>query len=117
MAPQTDTITSATALRCAKATWAYAERRTAEGKTRRDIIRCLKRFIAREIYQLLTNDIAPPDTSDLRPARTAAGITLETAAEQLDTWPARISELERGVKRNDELETRYRTWLTTQKAA
>jgi len=31
----------------------YAARRTAEGKTRRDIKRCLKRAIAREIYRLL----------------------------------------------------------------
>ncbi len=34
-------------------TKAYATRRTAEGKTRRDIKRCLKRAIAREIYRLL----------------------------------------------------------------
>jgi transposase len=33
-------------------------RRTAEGKTKPVIIRCLKRFIARELYQRLT--IAPP---------------------------------------------------------
>ncbi|KHK94695.1 transposase [Microbacterium mangrovi] len=31
-------------------TRAYVERRTAEGLTKREIIRCLKRFIAREIY-------------------------------------------------------------------
>lgn len=34
-------------------TKAYAARRTAEGKTRRDIKRCLKRAISREIYRLL----------------------------------------------------------------
>jgi hypothetical protein len=34
-------------------TRAYAARRTADGKTRRDIKRCLKRAIAREIYRLL----------------------------------------------------------------
>jgi transposase len=32
----------------------YAARRTAEGKSKREIIRCLKRFVAREIYQILT---------------------------------------------------------------
>lgn len=31
----------------------YAARRTAEGKTKLEIMRCLKRFIAREIYHLL----------------------------------------------------------------
>jgi len=35
------------------ATKAYAERRTAEGKSTREILRCLKRFIAREVYRLL----------------------------------------------------------------
>ena len=31
-------------------TKAYAARRTAEGKTRKEIIRCLKRYAAREVY-------------------------------------------------------------------
>lgn len=34
-------------------TRAYVERRTAEGKSRREIRRCLKRFIARQIYRQL----------------------------------------------------------------
>lgn len=95
----------------------YAERRTAEGKTRREISRCLKRYIAREIFRLLTQDCPVPDTTDLRPTRQAAGITLQIAAEHFNTWPARISELERGRRRDDDLETRYRTWLHDQKAA
>jgi hypothetical protein len=36
----------------------YAARRTAEGKTRREIVRCIKRYIVREIYRALC---APPD--------------------------------------------------------
>ena len=35
-------------------TRAYAERRTQQGLTRREIIRCLKRYIAREIHRELT---------------------------------------------------------------
>jgi transposase len=35
-------------------TQAYVARRTAEGKTTREIIRCLKRYVAREIYKALT---------------------------------------------------------------
>ena len=31
----------------------YVRRRTAEGRTKREIIRCLKRFVAREIYGYL----------------------------------------------------------------
>lgn len=34
-------------------TRAYADRRTHEGRTRREIIRCLKRYIARDLYRLL----------------------------------------------------------------
>jgi transposase len=34
-------------------TIAYVERRTKEGKTRKEIIRCLKRYVAREIYKAL----------------------------------------------------------------
>jgi hypothetical protein len=32
----------------------YVARRTTEGKTKREIIRCLKRYLAREIYHTLT---------------------------------------------------------------
>ena len=35
------------------ATRAYAERRTAEGKSKAEIIRCLKRYVAREVYRHL----------------------------------------------------------------
>jgi hypothetical protein len=35
------------------ATKEYVERRTGEGKTKREIMRCLKRYIAREIFRLL----------------------------------------------------------------
>lgn len=34
-------------------TKAYVARRTAEGKSKRDIIRCLKRYVIREVYQLI----------------------------------------------------------------
>jgi transposase len=45
-------------LRHDPATRAYAQRRTAEGKSKKEIIRCLKRYVAREIYRILTpNDL------------------------------------------------------------
>ncbi|MET8249416.1 IS110 family transposase, partial [Streptomyces sp. NPDC005202] len=31
----------------------YVARRTAEGKTKQEIIRCLKRYLARETYQMI----------------------------------------------------------------
>jgi transposase len=47
-----------TRLRYCPQTRAYLERRTAEGKTKRETIRCLKRYIAREIHRTLTADLA-----------------------------------------------------------
>jgi transposase len=42
-------------------TKAYAARRTAEGKTKKEIIRCLKRYVAREIYQMIMQTMSPPN--------------------------------------------------------
>lgn len=44
-------------LRYCQRTRAYAERRTAEGLSKREIIRCLERYIAREIYHTLRADL------------------------------------------------------------
>jgi transposase len=46
-----------TRMRCCPATKAYIARRTAEGKTPREIRRCLKRYITRELYRTLTKTI------------------------------------------------------------
>lgn len=40
-------------LRYGERTRAYADRRTREGRTRRENIRCLKRYVARDLYRLL----------------------------------------------------------------
>jgi hypothetical protein len=42
-----------TRLRCDPRTQDYYERRSKEGKTRRDIVRCLKRYAAREAFHLV----------------------------------------------------------------
>ena len=46
-----------TRIRSCPRTRAYVERRTAEGKTPREIRRCLKRYIARELYRHLTKSM------------------------------------------------------------
>ena len=43
----------------------YVRRRTAEGKTKPEIIRCLKRFVAREIFRLSL----PPDRPNIQRQR------------------------------------------------
>jgi transposase len=47
-------------MRCHPPTKAYVQRRTNQGLSKLDIMRCLKRYIAREIYQHLTS---PPPTA------------------------------------------------------
>jgi transposase len=41
----------------------YVARRTAEGKSKREIIRCLKRYVAREVYRTLTDVQADPSSA------------------------------------------------------
>ena len=41
-------------MHCHQPTKDYVARRTAEGKTKTEILRCLKRYIARETYPYLT---------------------------------------------------------------
>ena len=92
----------------------YVAKRTAEGKSKREIMRCLKRYAAREIYRQITNPQAAPDNTDLRQMRTTLGCTITTAARELGQWPSKISLLERGLLRNDDLAATYRQWLTQQ---
>ncbi|MGH3688041.1 MAG: IS110 family transposase, partial [Pseudonocardiaceae bacterium] len=47
-------------LRCDPRTRRYLQRRTKEGLSKPDSIRCLKRYLAREIYQVL---VSPPPSS------------------------------------------------------
>lgn len=47
-------------LRWHEPTKAYVARRTAEGKTKKDIIRCLKRAVVRELYRALQADLYRP---------------------------------------------------------
>jgi len=51
-----------TRMRCCERTRAYVARRTAEGKTTREIRRCLKRYITRELYRALTTTMTPAAT-------------------------------------------------------
>jgi transposase len=97
-----------------KTTQAYAERRRSEGRSDREIIRCLKRYIAREVYRLLTKPPVIPTSVTLRHRRQQADIPLRIVAEAISSWPTRISELERGLRHNAELATRYSLWLDLQ---
>ena len=40
-------------------TRAYVERRTGQGRTKRETMRCLKRYVSRQIYRTLTATSPP----------------------------------------------------------
>ncbi|WP_251017012.1 IS110 family transposase [Streptomyces sp. ISL-1] len=58
----------------------YVERQTDAGRTKKEIIRLLKRAIAREVFRRLTTTVEVPEIADLRSARQAKNITLTAAA-------------------------------------
>ncbi|WP_241228113.1 IS110 family transposase [Actinobaculum sp. 352] len=91
-------------------TQTYATRLTQHNKPPRDIMRCLKRAIARDAYQLLTNPPTPPRTDDLHHQR---GLTLTQAAHHLNTHPPLTSRLERGLHHDTALTNNYRQRLNT----
>ncbi len=92
-------------------TRAYVNKRTAQGRTKKEIIRCLQRYVAREIHSLLVNDHTVITGTDLRRRRQHAQLTLTDAAEALNSWPIAISRLERGLTHDTDLATRYHAWL------
>ena len=92
----------------------YVARQTAAGRTKKEILRQLKRAIAREMFTHLTAPCPIDDYHDLRPARQARNITLTAVANHFGLWPNQISRLERGLTRDDTLAANYRQWLNTQ---
>lgn len=92
-------------------TRSYVAKRVGEGKTKREIIRCLKRYIANEVYRHVTRPQEVPAIDDLRPLRQSKKITLQTIAEEFGVWPMKVSTIERGKSRDDEFASRYRKFL------
>ncbi|MFE5855486.1 transposase [Streptomyces sp. NPDC056500] len=91
----------------------YTARQTAAGRTKKEIIRLLKRAIAREIFRYLTTTVTVPGITNLRPLRQARNITLTAVAQHFGVWPTTISRLERGLSRDDDLAHAYRAWIQT----
>jgi transposase len=93
----------------------YVERRTAEGKSKREIMRCLKRYIAREVYGAITNPPGdlPPAGPQLRQLRKQRGLSLQAVADVIDTTPTRLSALERELVFDTNLARRAHTYITT----
>lgn len=93
-------------------TRAYVARRRGEGKTTKEIIRCLKRYVAREVFNAITNPPSDlPNIEELRPLRRQAGFSLTTVCNALGTVPIRLSELERGLVHDTDLARRAHDWI------
>ncbi|WP_343243020.1 helix-turn-helix domain-containing protein [Streptomyces sp. SID12501] len=63
------------------------------------------------MFRCLTTTVTVPGIADLRPLRQSKNLTLTAAAQHLGVWPATISTLERGIRRDDDLTRAYRDWL------
>lgn len=88
-------------------TVAYIARRRAEGLTDRDIVRCLKRHIANEIYSVLLNPATDhPVGQQLRDRRQHIGIPISVLAATLSVPYQRLRRLEIGTRADPELEHR-----------
>jgi transposase len=95
-----------------KRTRDYVARQLANGRSKMEILRLLKRALARETFRLLTTVCEVDDYTDLRPARLGKNITLTAVARHFGVWPTVISRIERGLQRDDTLVATYRQWLT-----
>jgi hypothetical protein len=65
-----------------------------------EVLRLLKRAIAREVFRVVTRPHPVDDYSDLRPARHAKNLTLATVADHFGVPLITVSRLERGYQRN-----------------
>jgi transposase len=95
------------------ATMAYLARRTADGKSKRAAMRCLKRYLAREIYQTLLHPEPVITGDELRQKRQALGLPMRAAADACHRPITAIARLETGIVHDTELADRYQEWLET----
>ena len=92
----------------------YAERARGRGKSDREVMRCLKRYVAREAYRALMHPHEirrPEDASELVAARRAAKVSQARAASILGTSEKYISMLERGQRELRPIRRAYEAWV------
>ena len=92
----------------------YAERARGRGKSDREVMRCLKRYVAREAYRALMHPHEvrrPEDASALVAARRAAKVSQVRAASILGTSEKYISMLERGQREFKPIRRAYEAWV------
>ena len=79
-------------------TRAYISRKMSEGMTKKEAIRCLCRFVAREVFKLMTGPQEHlPDGRELASRRRELGLTQAMVGDALGMAPGTVSRLERGL--------------------
>lgn len=100
-------------------TRAYMERRCGDGagrgrKSKKEALRCLKRYIVREVHHALMNPFDCPalaGADELKAARLRSKVSQKELAGILGCSKSEISRLENGKRRCKDLARRYREWV------
>ena len=92
-------------------TRAYVERRTTEGMNKKEIMRCLKRYVAREIYNVLVNPPAELATGNRSANYATNAASASPSSAKTSEQPPHLSRLERGLTHDTRLARRIRDWL------
>ena len=78
-------------------------------------MRCLKRYVAREVYNVLVNPPTELITGDqIRTIRNERGLSLKAVAAQFSTCAIQISRLERGLLHDTRRLEQIRDWISNQ---
>jgi len=77
-----------------------------------EAIRCVKRYIAREVYHtLMHSGVERVDRFSLREARKSAGLNQAKVAHALEVSPSTVSGFESGRCESWMFAERYSTWV------
>lgn len=95
-------------------TASYVARRVSESKTKRDAIRCLKRYVAREVWRALRHPQDAPVSAEaarLRAARIEAGLNQGDVARWTGVSRSSVSAFESGRCRSRRVMELYARWV------
>lgn len=93
-------------------TRAFVVSQRAKGRSSAELLRILKRAIAREVFKLLQAPNALAGIEDLRRTRREKNLPLRVVVEALGTCQIHVSRIERGLEHDRDFAQRYREWLS-----
>ncbi|WP_397219049.1 hypothetical protein [Nocardioides terrisoli] len=92
-------------------TRAFVAAQRARNRSNPELLRILKRTIAREVFRLLREPNALASIDDRHRVRREKNLPLRKVVEALGTCQIHVSRIERGITHDREFTERYRTWL------